>query len=165
TRLGLVEFSQTYMLVQHTFLVLDGSPIKAIADIHRAGQKIAGPVNDSVTLCMKRLLTQATIVELEDNPAALAQALPARPTHASGATRHSLPPPSAATPGPRVLPDDLLNVPQNIVVPKDRPAALAEVNALIDEMRMSGFLQSAIERGGAIGVAVAPAGVKVGCPG
>jgi hypothetical protein len=36
---------------------------------------------------------------------------------------------------------------------------------LIDEVRVSGFLQSAIERGGAIGVAVAPAGLKAGCPG
>jgi hypothetical protein len=63
------------------------------------------------------------------------------------------------------LPDDLFNVPQNIVVPKDRPAALVAVNALIDEVRVSGLLQSAIERGGAIGVAVAPPGVKAGCPG
>jgi hypothetical protein len=43
--------------------------------------------------------------------------------------------------------------------------ARGAVNALIDEARASGFLQSAIERGGAIGVAVAPAGVKAGCPG
>jgi ABC-type amino acid transport substrate-binding protein len=46
TRLGTVEFSQTYMLVRQSFLVLDGSPIKAIADIDRAGQKIAGTLND-----------------------------------------------------------------------------------------------------------------------
>ena len=69
TRLGTVEFSQTYMLVRHSFLVLDGSPIKAIADIDRVGQKIAGTINDSITLCMKRILKQATIVELENNPA------------------------------------------------------------------------------------------------
>jgi ABC-type amino acid transport substrate-binding protein len=53
----------------------------------------------------------------------------------------------------------------HIVVPKDRRAALAAVNALLDEVRASGFLQSAIERGGAIGVAVAPVGAKAGCPG
>jgi polar amino acid transport system substrate-binding protein len=70
-----------------------------------------------------------------------------------------------AGPGTRLLPDDFFNVPQNIVVPKDRPAALAAVNALIDEVRASGFLQSAIERGGAIGTVVAPIGAKAGCPG
>jgi polar amino acid transport system substrate-binding protein len=165
TRLGTVEFSQTYMLVRQSFLVLDGSPIKAVADIDRAGQKIGGTVNDSITLCMKRILKQATIVELENNPAELSKALTARTIDALGANRQRLTTLSTATPGTRLLPDDLFNVPQNIVVPKDRPAALAAVNALIDEVRASGFLQSAIERGGAIGVAVAPAGVKAGCPG
>jgi polar amino acid transport system substrate-binding protein len=165
TRLGTVEFSQTYMLVRQSFLVLDGSPIKAIADIDRAGQKIAGTVNDSITLCMKRILKQATIVELENNPAELSKALTARTIDALGANRQRLTTLSMANPGMRLLPDDLFNVPQNIVVPKDRPAPLAAANALIDEVRLSGFLQSAIERGGAIGLAVAPAGVKAGCPG
>jgi len=165
TRLGTVEFSQTYMLVRQSFLVLDGSPIRAIADIDRAGQKIAGTVNDSITLCMKRILKQATVVELANDPAELSKVLTARTIDALGANRQRLTTLSTATPGTRLLPDDLFNVPQNIVVPKDRPAALAAVNALIDEVRASGVLQRAIARGGAIGVAVAPAGVKAGCPG
>jgi polar amino acid transport system substrate-binding protein len=165
TRLGTVEFSQTYMLVRQSFLVLDGSPIKAIADIDRAGQKIAGTVNDSITLCMKRIVKQATVVELQNNPAELAQALTAGTIDALGANRQRLTTLAKTAAGTRLLPDDLFNVPQNIVVPKDRPAALAAVNALIDEARASGLIQGAIERGGAIGVAVAPAGVKAGCPG
>ncbi len=164
TRLGTVDFSQTYMLVRQSFLVLDGSSIKTVADIDRAGQKIAGTVNDSITLCMKRILRQATLVELENKPGELSKALAARTIDALGANRQRLTTLSKATPGMRLLPDDLFNVPQNIVVPKDRPAALAAVNALIDEVRASGFLQNSIERGGAIGVAVAPAGVKAGCP-
>src|SRR5262245_40289155 len=165
TRLGTVEFSQIYMLVRQSFLVLDGSPIRAIADIDRAGQKIAGTVNDSITLCMKRILRQATVVELENKPDELSKALSARTVDALGANRQRLTTLSNSTPGTRLLPDDLFNVPQNIVVPKDRPAALAAVNGLIDEVRASGALQRAIERGGAIGVALAPAGVKAGCPG
>jgi polar amino acid transport system substrate-binding protein len=165
TRLGTVEFSQTYMLVRQSFLVLDGSPIKAVADIDRAGQKIAGTRNDSLALCIKRVLKQATVLELENDSAALSKALAAREIDALGANRQRLTTLSGMTPGTRLLPDDLFNVPQNIIVPKERPAALAAVNAFIDEVRVSGFLQGAIERGGAIGVAVAPAGVKAGCPG
>src|SRR2546421_2678391 len=164
TRLGTVEFSQTYMLVRQSFLVLDGSPIKAIADIDRAGQKIAGTINDSITLCMKRILKQATLVELENNPAELSKALTARSIDALGASRQRLTALSTATPGTRLLPDDLFNVPQNIVVPKDRPAALAAVNALIDEVRGAGFLESAVERGGAIGGGVRPAGPEARGP-
>ena len=163
TRLGTVDFSQIYMLVRQSFLVPDDSPIKAIADIDRAGQKIGGTVNDSITLCMKRILKQATVVELA--AAELSKALSARTIDALGANRQRLTTLSKATPGTRLLPDDLFNVPQNIVVPKDRPAALAAVNALIDEARASGLLQKAIEHGGAIGVSLAPAGVKAGCPG
>ena len=165
TRLGTVEFSQTYMLVRQSFLVPDDSPIKAVADIDRAGQKIAGTLNDSITLCMKRVLRQATLVELENNPAELGRALSTRAIDALGANRQRLTTLAKATPGTRLLPDDLFDVPQNIVVPKDRPAALAAVNVLIDEARASGLLQGAIERGGAIGVAVAPTGAKAGCPG
>jgi len=94
----------------------------------------------------------------------LSNALSTRTIDAFGANRQRLTTLSKATPGTRLLPDDLFNVPQNIVVAKDRPTALAAINALIDEVRLSGFLQSAIERGGAIGVAVAPPGMKAGCP-
>ena len=165
TRLGTVDFSQTYMLVRQSFLVLDDSPIKSVAEIDRVAQKIAGTVNDSITLCMKRILKQATLMELENNPAELSKALTARAIDALGANRQRLTTLLKATPRTRLLPDDLFNVPQNIVVPKDRPVALAVINALIDDVRASGFLQSAIDRGGAIGVAVAPAGARAGCPG
>ena len=165
TRLGTVDFSQTYMLVRQSFLVLDDSPIKSVAEIDRVAQKIAGTVNNSITLCMKRILKQATLMELENNPAELSKALTARAIDALGANRQRLTTLSKATLSTRLLPDDLFNVPQNIVVPKDRPAALAAINALVDDVRASGFLQSAIERGGAIGVAVAPAGARAGCPG
>jgi polar amino acid transport system substrate-binding protein len=165
TRLGTVDFSQTYMLVQQSFLVLDGSPIKAIADIDGTGHKIGGTVNDSITLCMKRILKQASVMEVENKPAELSQALTAGTIDALGANRQRLSTLANATPGTRLLPDDLFNVPQNIIVPMGRPAALAAVNMLIDEWRASGALQEAIERGGAIGVAVAPVAAKAGCPG
>ena len=165
TRLGSVDFSQVYMLVRQSFLVPADSPIQSIADIDRAGLKIAGTVSDSITLCMKRILKQATLVELPSDPAEVTKALGARTIDAFGASRQRLTALMKANPGTRILPDDLFSVPQNIVVPKDRPAALAAVNALIDDARASGLLQRAIETGGAVGVAVAPAGVKAGCPG
>ena len=166
TRLGTVEFSQTYMLVRQSFLVLDGSSIKAIADIDRAGQKIAGTRNNSIALCLKRILKHATMVELANNPADISRKLLAREIDAIGANRQRLTTLMKSTPGSRLLPDNLFDVPQNIIVPKDRPVALATVNKFIDDVRASGFLQTAIEKGGAIGVALAPAGPeRYGCPG
>ena len=165
TRLGTVDFSQVYMLVRQSFLVREDSPIRSVADIDRAGQAIAGTVNDSITLCMKRVLKHASVVEVPNDPAEIGKALAARSIAAFGANRQRLTAMMKAAPGTRILADDFFSVPQNIIVPKDRPAALAVVNAVIDEMRASGALQRAIEAGGASGVALAPAGVKAGCPG
>ena len=166
TRLGTVEFSQTYMLVRQSFLVLDGSSIKAVADVDRTGQKIGGTKNDSMMLCLKRILKQATPVELDNNSPELSKALLGREIDALGANRQRLTTLMRSTPGTRLLPDNLFNVPQNIIVPMGRPAALTAVNAFIDDVRDSGFLKDAIERGGAIGVDVAPAGPeRYGCPG
>ncbi|AMN38922.1 transporter substrate-binding domain-containing protein [Rhodoplanes sp. Z2-YC6860] len=167
TRLGTVEFSQTYMLVQQSFLVLGDSPIKAVADADRAGLKIAGTRADSITLCMKRVLKKATLVELENNPELIVKALTGKEIDALGANRQRLTALMRSIPGSRLLPDNFFNVPQNIVVPKDRPQALAAVDAFIDEMRGSGFLRDAIARGGATGVEAAPKspGSQHGCPG
>jgi polar amino acid transport system substrate-binding protein len=167
TRLGTVEFSQTYMLVQQSFLVLDGSPIRAVADIDRAGQKIAGTRNDSITLCLKRMLKQAALVELENNPELVAKALSGREIDALGASRQRLTNFMKNVPGSRLLTDTFFNVPQNIIVPMGKPEALAAVNSFIDEARASGFLRDAIVKGGAIGTEAAPksAGSEHGCLG
>ncbi len=158
SRAGTVEFSQTYMLVQQSFLVPDDSPIRAVADVDRAGQKIAGTRNDSVTLFMKRKLKAATLVEIENNPAEIKRMLTTKEIDAFGANRQRLTTLMKDTPGTRLLPDSLFGVPQTIIVPKGKPEVLAAVNRFVDEVRASGFLQSAIAASGIVGIEAAPAG-------
>ena len=167
TRVGPVQFSQAYMLVQQSFIVPADSAIKAVADVDRPDLKIGGTRSDSVTLCMKRVLKHATIIELDSDPAITAKALVSGAIAAFGASRARLTAISRNVPGSRLLPDDFFNVPQTIVVPADRTEALAAVNAFIDDVRASGFLRDAVQTSGAVGVAPAPAGpiARHGCPG
>jgi polar amino acid transport system substrate-binding protein len=158
SRAGTVEFSQTYMLVQQSFLVLDGSPIRAVADIDRAGQVIAGVRNDSITLYLKRKLKQATLLEVENNPSEIQRLLTGKEIDAFGANRQRLTTLMGETPGSRLLPDSLFGVPQTIIVPKGRADVLTAVNSFIDDVRASGFLQNAIASSGVIGLQAAPAG-------
>ena len=158
SRAGTVEFSQTYMLVQQSFLVLDGSSIQTIADIDRAGQVIAGVRNDSITLYLKRKLKQATLLEVENNPPEIQRLLTGKEIDAFGANRQRLTTLRAETPGTRLLPDSLFGVPQTIIVPKGRADVLTAVNRFIDDVRASGFLQNAITSSGIIGLQPAPAG-------
>jgi polar amino acid transport system substrate-binding protein len=158
SRAGTVEFSQTYMFVQQSFLVLDGAPIRAIADADRAGLKIAGTRNDSVTLFMKRKFKQATIVEIENNPAEIKRLLLAKEIDAFAANRQRLTTLMSDAPGTRLVPGSLFGVPQTIVVPKGKTAALEALNRYLDDIRKSGFLERAIKDSGIVGVEAAPAG-------
>lgn len=155
------------MLVHQSFLVLGNSPIKAIADVDRSGQKIAGTRNDSIALCLKRVLKQAALVELENSPEIITKALINREIDALGANRQRLTTLMRSVPGSRLLPDNFFNVPQNIVVPMGKPEVLAAVNAFLDDVRGSGFLRDAVAKGGAIGVETAPKspGSQHGCLG
>ena len=159
SRAATVDFSQTYMLVRQSFLVLDGSPIRAIADVDRAGHKIAGTRNNSITLFMKRKLKQATIIELENNPAEIKRLLTAKEIDAFGANRQRLTNLMTETPGTRLLADSLFGVPQTIIVPKGKPPeVLVAINRFLDDARASGFLQAAIEKSGIVGIEAAPGG-------
>ena len=155
------------MLVHQSFLVLGNSPIKAIADVDRSGQKIAGTRNDSIALCLKRVLQQAALVEFANSPEIITKALINREIDALGANRQRLTTLMRSVPGSRLLPDNFFNVPQNIVVPMGKPEVLAAVNAFLDDVRGSGFPRDAGAKGGAIGVETAPTspGSQHGCLG
>ena len=91
TRLGTVEFSQTYMLVQQTFLVLDGSPIKAVADIDRSAsedRRHAQPIRSrsvSSACSSRRRWSSSTTI-----PNMVAKAIAGREIDALGANRQRL---------------------------------------------------------------------------
>lgn len=157
SRAGTVEFSQTYMLVGQTFVVPEASPIRSVADIDVTGRRIGAGRSDSIGLYLARRLTQGTFVACPDDGFVEGKRmLMAGEIDAFGANRQRLTTVVKDMRGFRVLPDNLYGVPQTVIVPKDKPSVLITVNRFIDEARASGFLKTAIERSGVIGVEVAP---------
>ena len=61
-------------------------------------------------------------------------------------------------PGLRMLEDNFYGVPQAVAVPLDRPDRLRSVDAILAELRASGFLAASVTRSGIEGLTVAPAG-------
>ena len=162
SRAGTVEFSQTYMLVRQSFVVSEASPIKSVNDIDRAGQRIGGGKGDSITLFLARTLKQATLVETDNTASDAKQKLTTREIDAFGANRQRLTNLLQEMPGYRLLPDNIFDVPQTIIVGKGKTEALTIVNKFIDDMRASGFLKASIERSGIPGLDAAPAGYGYG---
>jgi polar amino acid transport system substrate-binding protein len=162
SRTGTVDFSQTYMLVRQSFVVPDASPIKSVSDIDRAGQKISGGKGDSITLFLARTLRRATLVETDNTNADTKRKFAANEIDAFGANRQRLTNLLREMPGYRLLPDNIFDVPQTIVVNKGKTEALAIINAFIDEARASGFLRAAIDKSGVPGLDIAPQGYGYG---
>lgn len=162
SRTGTVEFSQTYMLVRQSFLVPEGSALKSVDDIDKQGLRISGSKGDSVTLFMKRTLKAATLVEIDGTPADVKAQFDAKAIDAFGANRQRLTNITKEFPGYRLLPDNIFDVPQTIVVGKGNTKGLAAVNALIDDVRQSGFLKAALDKSGIAGIDVAPSGYGYG---
>jgi len=160
-RVGTVEFSQIYMLVQQSFVVPDNSGIRTVADIDAQGLRIAGGKGDSITLYLRRNLKHATLVETDNTPADAKRKLLAGEIEAYGANRQRLTNLLKEMPGYRLLPDSLFGVTQAIIVAKGKPEVLMDINAFIDDVRASGFLRDAVARSGVIGLEVAPAGTTL----
>jgi polar amino acid transport system substrate-binding protein len=162
SRTGTVEFSQTYLLGRQSFLVPEASQLKSVSDIDKAGLRISGGKGDSVTLFLARTLKQATLVETDGTPVDMKKRFDAREIDAFAANRQRLTNIMKDLPGYRILPDNVFDVPQTIVVGKGNARALAAVNFFIDDVRQSGFLKSAIDRSGIVGIDVAPSGYGYG---
>jgi polar amino acid transport system substrate-binding protein len=157
-RMGIVLYSQIYMLVQQSFLVRDNSPIASVRDIDRPGRNIGANTGDSIAVYLKNWLKQATLVVSPDYSLKEASMwLADGRVDAFGGNRQRLRVSTQGIPGLRLLPDNLYGVPQAIAVAKDKPELLAAVNRAIDELRSSGFLRDAVKRSGVDGIDVAPA--------
>jgi polar amino acid transport system substrate-binding protein len=156
-RAGPVEFSKPYLLVNQTFIVKDGSPIRSIADIDRPGRKLGATRADSIALYLKRTMKQGQVVELDDTSRdAVQRLLELGTVDAFGANRQRLTDMVKGASGFRLLNDDLYGVEQTIIVGGGRRDALDAANQFIDEVRRSGFLRSSVERSGVVGITVAP---------
>ena len=155
-RAGPVEFSKPYLLVNQTFIVKDGSPIRSIADIDRPGRKLGATRADSIALYLKRTMKQGQVVELDDTSRdAVQRLLELGTVDAFGANRQRLTDMVKGASGFRLLNDDLYGVEQTIIVGGGRRDALDAANQFIDEVRRSGFLRSSVERSGVVGITVA----------
>ena len=155
-RAGAVAFSRPFMLVQQSFLVKQDSSIRSVKEIDQPNLKIGARKADSMALYLARTLKQARLVEVtESNGGEGAQAVAAGEVDAFGSNRQRLSDTLHATPGLRLLPDDLYGVEQTIIVPAGNRERLNAVNQFIDEVRRSGFLAASIARSGVVGIAVA----------
>jgi polar amino acid transport system substrate-binding protein len=152
-----VDYAQTYSLAQNSFVVLETSPLRSVAETDRPGIRLGVTEGDTGDLYLARTLKNATLVRNKGGDMALAyRMLRAGEIDAYGTNRQRLHDFALANPGLRLLPDNFYGVPQAIIVKKGNAALLALVNTMLDDARASGLIAGAIVRAGLVGVDVAP---------
>jgi polar amino acid transport system substrate-binding protein len=152
-RTAAIAFTPAYVQLDATYLVRDDS-IRSVADVDRAGAKIATGRTSAYTLVLRRQLTRAELVFPAEEEAA-AGLLNGTVTAIAG-LRFVLLETAARTPGSRVLDDNITRAQQAIAVPRANTAALAYVTAFVGDVKKSGFAAAAIRETGLVGASVAP---------
>jgi len=160
-RTGVVLYSQTYMLVQQSALVLADSPLRSVKELDRPGQTIGVNTDDSVGVWLKQRLTAARVRETPDYTFRDAvQWLQSGDVVAFAGGRQRLLSGTRDVRGLRLLDDNFYGVPQAIALPIDRADRLQSIDGTLAELRSTGFLADSIARSGIEGLAVAPAGAQ-----
>jgi polar amino acid transport system substrate-binding protein len=156
-RTGIVLYSQTYMLVQQSALVVAGSPLRSVHELDRTGQVIGVNTDDSVGVWLRDRLTAARLRATPDYTLQEAvKWLQDGEVVAFAGGRQRIATATKGVPGLRLLDDNFYGVPQAIAVPTDSKDRLELINSALDDLRKSGFLADAVDRSGIDGLAVAP---------
>lgn len=150
-------FSSPFIEFDFTYLVPAGSLIQSIADADRPGIRIAVVRNHASTAALNRVLKQAKLVYAE-TPDLTFDLLRTGDADVMASARSTLLEYSTKLPGSRVLKDRYGAALNRLVVPKDQAGRLAYINEFVEEAKVSGLVQQAIDRAGPRGVQVAPPG-------
>jgi polar amino acid transport system substrate-binding protein len=150
-----IGFTAAYLEIEATYLVPAGSPLRAVAEVDRAGVRVAAPARANYELFLGRSLKHATLVSTASADAAFAELVAGR-VEALAGLRQALLDLADRLPGSRILDGRFLAVQQSIGVPRGRDAALGFLRGVVEDAKASGLVARAIARTGARGVGVAP---------
>jgi polar amino acid transport system substrate-binding protein len=153
-REGEISFTAAYLQIEATYLVPDGSPLRAVADVDRDGVRVAAPARANYELFLSRALKRAQLVSAPNADAAF-DLLVKGQVEALAGLRQALIGLVDRLPGSRMLDGQFMVVPQAVGVPKGRDAGLAFVRSVVEDAKASGLVARAIEKTGARGVSVA----------
>jgi polar amino acid transport system substrate-binding protein len=153
-RAGKVGLSSPIFELDYTCLVPAGSSIRGMADLDRAGVRIAAVRNHLSTVALSRMLKHADLVTAE-TPDATFALLRSGNFDAMVQVRSPLLDYAAKLPGSRVLEDRYGVNHGAIAVAPGQAGRLAYINEFVEEAKASGLVQRAIERAGLRGVQVA----------
>ena len=150
-----IAFTAAYVEIEATYLVPAGSPLKTIADVDRAGVRIAVTARSAYGLWLDRNIKHAELVRSTSLDSAYEQFV-ADKLEALAGLRPRLLSDVQNLPGARILDGQFAAVQQAIGTARGNDAAAAFLRSFVEEAKASGFVANLIERHKVRGLSVAP---------
>jgi polar amino acid transport system substrate-binding protein len=150
-----IAFSPAYVEIEATYLVPAGSPVQALADVDKAGVRIAVTGRSAYGLWLDRHIQHATLVRTGTLDSAYEQFVSDRLEVLAG-LRPRLLTDVEKLPGARILDGRFTAVQQAIGTGRRNAAGAAFLRDFVEEAKASGFVQSLIDKHKVRGLSVAP---------
>jgi polar amino acid transport system substrate-binding protein len=154
-----LDFGAAHIVLQSTWMVGPGSPIRTLADVDRPGTRVVGVENTASARAAQRYLKNITVGLVKSTDEGF-ELLRSGKVDATGGSRESLAVLAALLPGSRVLDGAYLNSYVAVAVPKGRPAALAYASAFVEEAKASGLVRRSLDSFGMQSAVIPPAGTR-----
>jgi polar amino acid transport system substrate-binding protein len=156
-RAAVIEFTAPYVIIEGTYMVPKDSPLKVVADVDRAGVRIAVGLKSAYDLYLTRNIKNATLVRAAAGGGnAGIDFFIAEKLEAVGGVRQPLEAYANDHPNVRVMDGHFMEIQQAMGTPKGRLSGAAYLRAFVEEMKANGFVAEALKRSGQT-AAVAPA--------
>jgi polar amino acid transport system substrate-binding protein len=152
-----IDFGPVMFELETTYLVPAASTIADIAEIDRAGVRIAVPAKSAQEAHLTKTITAATLIPVPaENPQQALGLLQAGEADAFSHVAPMLAVVQGGLPGARLLRGSYFNVPIAIGMAKGRPAAVSDAaRTFVEHAKRAGLVSQAIARHAVTGVAVA----------
>jgi polar amino acid transport system substrate-binding protein len=153
-----IDFGPVVFEIQTTYLVPEASTIVSIAEIDRAGVRIAVPAKSAQEAHLTKTLTAATLIPVPaEQPRQAIEMLKAGEADAFSHVAPMLASVQGDLPGARLLPGSYFNVPIAIGVAKGRPPAVADfARTFVAQAKGSGLLLQTLARNAVTGITAGP---------
>jgi polar amino acid transport system substrate-binding protein len=150
-----ITFTAAYSEIQATYLVPAGSPLKAIADVDKAGVRIAVTGRSAYGLWLDRNIKGATLIKTDTLDSSYEKFVGDKLDALAG-LRPRLLTDVKKLPGARILDGQFTAVQQAIGTARKNAAGAAFLRKFVEEAKSSGLVARLIARHKVVGLSVAP---------
>jgi polar amino acid transport system substrate-binding protein len=154
-----LDFGAAHIVLQSTWMVGPGSPIRTLADVDKPGTRVVGVENTASSRAAQRYLKNVTVGLVKSTDEGF-ELLRAGKVDVTGGSRESLVVLTGLLPGSRVLDGGYLDSYVAVAVPRGRPAALAYASAFVEEAKASGLVRRTLDSFGMQTSVIPPAGIR-----